>query len=95
MMEANPPLLLKLFVTTYAQSSTRAIRNLTALMEECFPQNYQLEIIDIKKQPLLVLSENIIAVPLLVKTAPEPYKRMIGDMSDRLKVLAGLQMPAN
>ena len=94
-MEAAQPLLLKLFVTTYALSSTRAVRNLTALLEEYFPQNYQLEVIDITKQPLFVLSENIVAVPLLVKTAPEPCKRMIGDMSDRLKVLAGLQMPAN
>ena len=94
-MEATQPLLLKLFVTTYALSSTRAVRNLTALLEEYFPQNYQLEVIDITKQPLFVLSENIVAVPLLVKTAPEPCKRMIGDMSDRLKVLAGLRMPAN
>ena len=94
-MEATQPLLLKLFVTTYALSSTRAVRNLTALLEEYFPQNYQLEVIDITKQPLFVLSENIVAVPLLVKTAPEPYKRMIGDMSDRLKVLAGFRMPAN
>jgi circadian clock protein KaiB len=90
-MGENPPLRLKLFVTTYSLSSTRAIRNLTALMDECFPLNYQLDIIDIKEQPLIAISENITAVPLLIKTSPEPLKRMIGDMSDRLKVLTGLQ----
>jgi len=91
-MEADTPLLLKLFVTTYTQSSTRAIRNLKALLEECFPLKYQLEIIDIQKQPMLVLEEDIVALPLLIKLAPEPYRRLVGDMSDRFKVLAGLQL---
>jgi circadian clock protein KaiB len=91
-MEPAPLLSLKLFVTTYAKSSTRAIRNLTALLEECFPLRYQLEIIDIQKNPLVVLKENIIGVPLLVKTAPEPCRRLVGDMSDRAKVLAGLRI---
>ena len=94
-MGENKPLKLKLFVSTYSVTSTRAIRNLTALMDECFPLNYQLDIIDVKEQPLLVISENITALPLLIKTAPEPRKQMIGDMSDRLKVLAGLQVSVN
>lgn len=94
-MGGHPPLQLKLFVSTYALSSTRAIRNLTALLEECFPSNYHLDIIDIKDQPLLAISENITALPLLIKTAPEPYKRLIGDMSDRLKVLTGLHATVN
>jgi len=94
-MGENPPLQLKLFVSTYALSSTRAIRNLTSLMEECFPANYHLDIIDIKDQPLLAISENITALPLLIKTAPEPCRRMIGDMSDRLKVLTGLRTTLN
>jgi circadian clock protein KaiB len=94
-MEETPSLRLKLFVSTYSLTSTRAIRNLTALMEECFPLNYQLDIIDVKEQPLIAFSENITALPLLIKTAPEPSRRLIGDMSDRLKVLAGLQASVN
>jgi circadian clock protein KaiB len=91
----QPPYLLKLFVTTYATSSHRAVRNLTALLQECFPTTYRLEIIDIKQHPLTALKENITAVPLLVREAPKPQRRLVGDMSDRLKVLACLQTPVN
>lgn len=92
---SEPPYLLKLFVTTYATSSHRAVRNLTALLQENFPTIYRLEIIDIKQNPLAALKENITAVPLLIRETPEPQRRMIGDMSDRIKVLAGLKMAAN
>jgi circadian clock protein KaiB len=92
---AEPPHLLKLFVTTYATSSHRAVRNLTALLQENFPTTYRLEIIDIKQNPLAALQENITAVPLLIRETPEPQRRMVGDMSDRLKVLAGLQTSVN
>jgi circadian clock protein KaiB len=90
---AQPPYLLKLYVTTYATSSHRAVQNLTLLLQENFPTTYRLEIIDIKQHPLTALKENITAVPLLIRETPEPQRRMIGDMSDRLKVLAGLGSP--
>jgi circadian clock protein KaiB len=89
------PYLLKLFVTTYAISSLRAIRNLTILLQENFAATYQLEIIDIKVHPLAALKENITAVPLLIRETPEPQRRMVGDMSDTVKVLAGLRLPVN
>ncbi|MDB5144552.1 MAG: circadian oscillation regulator KaiB [Mucilaginibacter sp.] len=90
-----PPYLLKLYVTTYATSSHRAIHNLTALLQENFPNTYRLEIIDIKQHPLAAIKENITAVPLLFREAPEPQRRLVGDMSNRTKVLANLQIMAN
>jgi circadian clock protein KaiB len=92
---ARPPYLLKPFVTTYATSSLRAIQNLTRLLQENFPTTYQLEIIDIKLQPLAAVKENITAVPLLIRETPEPQRRMVGDMSDTIKVFAGLKLPVN
>jgi circadian clock protein KaiB len=82
----------KLFVTTYATSSQRAVRNLTDLLEEQLKNDYCLEIIDVQKHPLLAEQENITALPLLIRIVPAPQRRLIGDMSDRVKVLAGLNL---
>jgi circadian clock protein KaiB len=90
----QPPYVLKLFVTTYSTSSHRAIRNLTAILKDNFQGIYELQIIDIKESPLAALGDNVIAVPLLIKEKPEPYTRLVGDMSDREKVLASLGLPA-
>ena len=48
------------------------------------------EIIDVYQQPALIRDEQILATPTLVKKGPEPERRMIGDMSNRARVLAGL-----
>jgi circadian clock protein KaiB len=90
-----PPYLLKLFVTTHGTSSHRAVRNITALLQENFPNNYRLEIVDIKENPLIALKENITAIPLLFREAPKPQRRLVGDMSDRTKVLDSLQITGN
>ena len=54
-----------------------------------------MEIIDIHQQPLLASSEQVIALPLLIKKAPNPARRLVGDMSDTKKVLRGLGFPDN
>jgi circadian clock protein KaiB len=86
-----PPHLLKLYITKWGTSSHRAVKNLTELIQEHYPMIYRLEVIDIREQPELVITENITAVPLLLRETPEPARRMVGDMSDRLKVMAGLK----
>ena len=84
------PHLLRLFVTTYSTSSHRAIQNLTKLLKERYQGTYHLKIIDIMKEPIWAIKENIVRVPLLIKDHPEPSKRLVGDMSDSLKVMASL-----
>ena len=81
---------LRLFVTGTSPISVRAISNIKKICEEHLQGKYELEIIDIYQQPLLVKSEDITAVPMLIKKLPLPKKRMIGDMSDENKVLKGL-----
>ena len=88
----QPHYLLKLYVTTYATSSARAIRNLTEILEHQLKDHYELEVINVQENPSLVVKENITALPLLVKVLPLPCKRMIGDMSDRIKVIAALNL---
>lgn len=88
----TPPYKLKLFVTTWSCPCERAIRNLSALLEECFPADYLLEVIDISRDPDAAIKENILCVPFLVKESPQPRICLLGDMSNRAKVLAGLAL---
>ncbi len=84
---------LRLFVAGASSRSVRAIANLQAILETHLKDQYELEIIDIHQQPLLVKEEDIFAVPLLIKKSPAPMKRLVGDMSDLDKVLKGLGIP--
>jgi circadian clock protein KaiB len=81
---------LRLFVTGASPNSTRAILNLKNICETYLKDKYELEIIDIHQQPLLAQSEQIVAVPMLIKKAPGVERRLIGDMSNKEKVLRGL-----
>ncbi|RCH54125.1 circadian clock protein KaiB [Mucilaginibacter hurinus] len=81
---------LKLFIAGASPNSTRAVNNIKNICETYLKDNYELEIIDIHQQPLTAQHEQIIALPLLVKSSPSPLRRMIGDMSDTKKVLTGL-----
>jgi circadian clock protein KaiB len=81
---------LRLFVTGASPNSTRAIANLKAVCEQFLKDKYELEIIDVHQQPLMAQAEQIIALPMLIKKAPGAERRLIGDMSDREKVLRGL-----
>jgi circadian clock protein KaiB len=81
---------LRLFVTGASSNSLRAISNLKRICENHIPGNYSLEIIDVYQQKKVAEIEQIIALPLLIKTFPLPTRRLIGDMSDTDKVLRGL-----
>lgn len=81
---------LRLFVAGASPNSTRAIANLKMICESYLKGNYSLEIIDIYQQPLIAQSEQIVALPLLIKKSPGAERRLIGDMSDKQRVLRGL-----
>ena len=83
---------LRLFVTGASPNSTRAIINLKQICEAHLKDNYEMEVVDVHQQPLLAQSEQIIALPLLIKISPGPLRRLIGDMSDTGKVLRGLDL---
>ncbi|NHA03015.1 circadian clock protein KaiB [Mucilaginibacter sp. HC2] len=81
---------LRLFVTGASPNSSRAITNLKDICETHLKGNYDLEIVDVYQQPLIVEYEQIIALPMLIKKAPGMERRLIGDMSNTGKVLKGL-----
>ena len=86
----DDPYVLRLFVTGASTNSLRAISNIRQLCEKHLPGRYTLEIIDVYQQKEIAESEQIIALPLLIKSYPSPERRLIGDMSDTEKVLKGL-----
>jgi circadian clock protein KaiB len=84
--------LLRLFVTGTTPRSARAIRNIRAVCEDHLPDRYDLEVIDIYQHPEYVRTEQIIVTPTLVKQNPLPVRKLIGDLSDTARVLAGLDI---
>lgn len=84
--------ILRLFVTGILPNSARAVVNIKAICEQYLKDRYELEIIDIYQQPALALTEEIIAIPVLIKKFPLPEERMIGDLSDIDNVLKGLRV---
>jgi circadian clock protein KaiB len=83
---------LRLYVTGMTPRSARAVKNLQAICDEYLAGRYDLEVIDIYQQPVLTRGEQIIAAPTLVKKLPLPMRRIIGDMSNRDRVLLGLDL---
>ena len=81
---------LRLFVTGATTNSRRAVINIKEICEQYLPNNHTLEIIDVYQQKEIAEQEQLIALPLLIKTSPLPVRRMIGDLSDTTSVLRGL-----
>jgi circadian clock protein KaiB len=84
--------ILRLYVTGSSHRSLRAVYNLKKICEEYLPDDYDLEVIDIYKDPHAARDEQIIAAPTLVKKLPRPIRKFVGDMSNTQKILVGLDI---
>ncbi len=84
--------ILRLYIAGQTPKSLLAIKNLTRICEELLSDRYQLEVIDLYQQPQLGQGDQIIAVPTLIKHLPEPMRRIIGDLSNKEKVIVGLDL---
>lgn len=83
---------LKLYITDRTPRSEQAIVNLRRICEEQLGGDYELIVIDVLERPQLAEEEKILATPTLIKELPPPLRRIIGDLSDREKVLLGLDI---
>jgi circadian clock protein KaiB len=84
--------ILRLYVSGSSTRSLKAVHNLKKICEEHFPEDYDLEVIDIYENPTAAREEQIIAAPTLVKTLPMPLRRFVGDLSNTQKILIGLDI---
>ena len=87
---APGPYKLRLFITGSTPRSTRAIANMRRICEANLRGQYSLEVIDVYQDPEATKEMQIVATPTLVKLLPEPLRRIVGDLSDEERVLAGL-----
>ena len=91
---AEASYLLRLYVTGTTPRSTRAVAAVRQVCEEHLRGLYRLEVFDIYQQPEMAKREQLVAAPTLVRERPLPTRRLVGDMSQHGRLLAGLGLPA-
>jgi circadian clock protein KaiB len=83
---------LRLYVAGQTPRSIAAVANLKKICEEHLAGRYRVEVIDLMENPRLARSDQILAIPTLVRRLPEPVRKIIGDLSNQERVLVGLNV---
>jgi len=91
-MGENEPTRLILYVAGETPKSLAAIANLERICKEDLDNRYEVQVIDLKKEPHLAREHSIVAIPTLVRQLPTPIRKIIGDLSDSQKVLVSLNV---
>lgn len=90
----RPHYVLRLYVSGTTARSVRAIASMRRLCDTELKDRFELDVIDIYQNPEGTKQDQIVAVPTLVRLLPEPLRRLVGDLSDHERVLAGLDIVA-
>jgi circadian clock protein KaiB len=80
----------RLYVAGDAPNSTQAMANLTALCRIHLPDQHEIDIVDVFREPKRALDDGIFMTPTLVKLAPSPGRRIVGTLSQTQTVLQAL-----
>jgi circadian clock protein KaiB len=83
---------LRLYVAGQTPKSIRAFANLKVLCEKHLKGCYQIEVVDLLEHPQLARGDQIVAIPTLVRQLPPPVRKIIGDLSNTVRVLVGLDL---
>src|SRR5215813_11775470 len=83
---------LRLYVAGQTTKSLHAFANLKRICEQHLAGKYEIEVIDLLKNPQLAKGDQILALPTLVRKLPEPIRKIIGDLSNTERVLVGLNV---
>ncbi len=81
-----------LYIAGLTPVAKRALTNITAVCEVYVQGNYSIDVVDILVDPEVADRDQIFAVPTLVRRTPRPVRKVIGDLSDSVKVMAGLDL---
>jgi circadian clock protein KaiB len=93
--EATPDaedFVLRLYIAGQTPKCMRAFANLKRICEQHLANRYRIEMIDLLLDPALARGDQILAVPTLVRRVPVPVRKIIGDLSNTQRVLAGLNV---
>jgi circadian clock protein KaiB len=88
----SEPWELRLYVAGQTAKSVTAFANLKKICEEHLPGKYNIEVVDLLKNPTLAKGDQILAVPTLVRKLPVPIRKILGDLSNTERVLVGLDL---
>ena len=83
---------LRLYIAGNTPKSMTALSNLKKYCEEHMEGRYRIEVIDLLLHPQLAEGDQIFAIPTLVRKVPQPIRKIIGDLSNKEKVLVGLNI---
>lgn len=83
---------LRLYVAGQTPKSVAALANLKRFCDEHLAGKYKIEVVDLVQNPKLARSDQILAIPTLVRRLPEPIRKIIGDLSNSERVLVGLEI---
>jgi circadian clock protein KaiB len=81
-----------LYVTGQSPKCLRAIENLRQACDKHLAGHYQIEVVDLQENPRRAADDQILAVPTVVRRLPLPIRKLVGDLSDTDRLLAGLQL---
>lgn len=87
-----PAYQLRLYVAGQTARSAMALENLKRICETHLTGQYEIEVVDLLKNPTLARGDQILAIPTLVRKLPEPVRKIIGDLSKEERVLVGLDL---
>lgn len=81
-----------LFIAGESVRSQRAIANFKRIAQERLGGDYELLVVDVQQDPERAEQERILTTPTLVKRAPEPRRRVTGDLTNAEQVLIALSL---
>ncbi len=84
--------ILRLYIAGQTPKSIAALTNLSKICEAQLRGKYEIQVIDLARKPELARENQIFAIPTLVRQMPEPIRKIIGDLSDKQRVLLGLAL---
>lgn len=93
-MARRPRFKFRLYVAGDALNSVKALANLNTLCRTCLPDRYEIEVVDVFREPERALNDGIFMTPTLVTLAPSPAKRIVGTLSQIPTVLQALGLEA-
>jgi len=86
---------LRLYVAGRAPNSMQAIANLDAICAEYLKEGHKLEVVDVLENPRRAMAEGVLVTPSLTKLSPQPMAQVVGNLSDRMRVLLALGLKPN
>jgi circadian clock protein KaiB len=87
---ATTVIVMRLYIANNAPNSIQAVSNLEAICREHLKDAFKLEVIDVLEYPQRALADGVLVTPSLTRVSPSPVTRVVGNLSDKGRVLRAL-----